>query len=429
MRNLFTISIILFFNFALFAQTSQVNSDIENWTSKSDLEEYIGQKVFLPPLTNSKNKSLSWFNHPFLFTLDFREKEISSDKNVQSVLRKQIKSGGSTSNYLPSVLQNKSNPDLVVFNYLYTNIYLPGYNSGSAGISNSSDVSNEYYTIIDVISESDMQAITSKWNEKIELEFEKANALTRKKNKWEKSSKTMVYHSRFADARMAIMLQSNETKDTVYFIDQYQYKKWQPTVLFMSKFVLVSYFERLQALYNDKVFVYNESSMIYDNVRVKQGSKWVCKEVSVSYSSNYITFVLEGVKGEKLIRNSMDGFISDDTFEKNELDRKQEEELAKQKLKEKREKETIERAEAKRKELEERRLKFIIEYGEKYGELVSINELEIGMSKEMCADAWGAPTKIKQLETGSGIYDIWNYLDIAKLYFINDKLSKIEREL
>lgn len=73
----------------------------------------------------------------------------------------------------------------------------------------------------------------------------------------------------------------------------------------------------------------------------------------------------------------------------------------------------------------ERRSKLISKYGEKYGNLVNDQKLEIGMTKEMCMDVMMLPpsdicTKI----TASGKVSIWFYT-YSQLHFSGDKLVKV----
>ena len=87
----------------------------------------------------------------------------------------------------------------------------------------------------------------------------------------------------------------------------------------------------------------------------------------------------------------------------------------------------LKREKAKKEEEERRRKELIAKYGEVDGNHVADQKVAIGMTKEMCEDAWG-----KRHETYTTIRegvttDLWVYDYKTNLYFVNGKLTQIEK--
>lgn len=67
----------------------------------------------------------------------------------------------------------------------------------------------------------------------------------------------------------------------------------------------------------------------------------------------------------------------------------------------------------------------IKKYGKYYGKIIGKNKVIIGMTKQMCEDAWGKPDTVNQTTTTYGTNEQWVY-DYSYLYFENGKLTTIQ---
>ena len=67
-----------------------------------------------------------------------------------------------------------------------------------------------------------------------------------------------------------------------------------------------------------------------------------------------------------------------------------------------------------------------IKYGDHFGSLISNEQLEIGMSKEMCNESIGNPYETKTVIRENLKYEICYYYGGFKLFFLNDELKQIE---
>lgn len=70
--------------------------------------------------------------------------------------------------------------------------------------------------------------------------------------------------------------------------------------------------------------------------------------------------------------------------------------------------------------------KMIALYGTKYGELVGNNQVSIGMTKEMCRDAWGSPMNNYRTTTRFGQSEVWCYNYKTRVYFYDGKVVQID---
>jgi hypothetical protein len=74
----------------------------------------------------------------------------------------------------------------------------------------------------------------------------------------------------------------------------------------------------------------------------------------------------------------------------------------------------------------EKNKNIIEKYGSYYGNLIIQGRVVIGMTKEMCREAWGEPKDINRTETAWTIHEQWVYYGNRYLYFENDKLTTIQ---
>lgn len=74
----------------------------------------------------------------------------------------------------------------------------------------------------------------------------------------------------------------------------------------------------------------------------------------------------------------------------------------------------------------ELRQRMISKYGGKYGEMVYKKQLSIGMTKDMCYDAWGWPMNTYSTTTSFGNSEVWCYNYKTRVYFYNGKVVQID---
>jgi len=68
----------------------------------------------------------------------------------------------------------------------------------------------------------------------------------------------------------------------------------------------------------------------------------------------------------------------------------------------------------------------IKKYGKNFGEKIVRGEVEIGMTKNMCREAWGEPVRKLETKVTNGTTEKWFYPQARFLYFIGDKLNSLQ---
>ena len=82
-------------------------------------------------------------------------------------------------------------------------------------------------------------------------------------------------------------------------------------------------------------------------------------------------------------------------------------------------------AEAKRKAEEQKRQQDIINrYGTTYGNYIINHQVALGMTREMCREAWGRPLSQTSVQNSLGVSEVWMY-GFGRLFFSNGKLTEI----
>lgn len=74
------------------------------------------------------------------------------------------------------------------------------------------------------------------------------------------------------------------------------------------------------------------------------------------------------------------------------------------------------------KEQEDLKKQYIKQFGSKYGTLISENRVEIGMTKQMCIEAWGEPNSKSKTLLGKNILETFYYDSLEYLKFKNGRL-------
>lgn len=164
---------------------------------------------------------------------------------------------------------------------------------------------------------------------------------------------------------------------------------------------------------------------------------YTCKDVviykekvtAVFESSNGDTFALPlsgHLEGNKYI-NLYNTSCNDRDFaivpEKNFIEEEKRHKLAQ----EIEEYDRLKREKAKKEEEERRRKELIAKYGEVDGNHVADHKVAIGMTKEMCEDAWGKRHETYTTIRAGVTTDLWVYDYKTNLYFVNGKLTQIEK--
>lgn len=65
-------------------------------------------------------------------------------------------------------------------------------------------------------------------------------------------------------------------------------------------------------------------------------------------------------------------------------------------------------------------------YGAEMASVIAEHKVKIGMTQEMCREAWGTPYETYTTTTAAGSTQIWRYGYKTRLYFVNDRLNIIQ---
>ena len=68
----------------------------------------------------------------------------------------------------------------------------------------------------------------------------------------------------------------------------------------------------------------------------------------------------------------------------------------------------------------------IWKYGKATAELILEGKVRIGMTREMCREAWGSPEDINRSSGSWGVHEQWVYGMNSYLYFENGTLASIQ---
>lgn len=77
--------------------------------------------------------------------------------------------------------------------------------------------------------------------------------------------------------------------------------------------------------------------------------------------------------------------------------------------------------------LRQARLKDLtLKYGAEMASVIAEGIVKIGMTQEMCMDAWGIPNETYTTTTAAGSAQVWMYNYKTRLYFVNNRLNIIQ---
>ena len=222
-----------------------------------------------------------------------------------------------------------------------------------------------------------------------------------------------------------VTLKNNETNDTI------QWNIKQAREINRHPFYLTSYFEKRQKLHLHKnlVAMKDIENLIDVNtgeiVNIKKGQKWNCSEISFTDSkkSKYIMpfyFLKNGTNEINIDLEEIDNekFITEEEFNRIELEKKKKEE---QKIKEEQE-----RVKKEQENIKQHKNYCLNKFGQKLGSYIADNKVIIGMTKEMCETSWGMPIDINRTILRGLTHEQWVYGWATYLYFDNGILTTIQ---
>ncbi|WP_394990782.1 hypothetical protein [Emticicia sp.] len=157
-----------------------------------------------------------------------------------------------------------------------------------------------------------------------------------------------------------------------------------------------------KVFYTGKMFMYNQQiKKLVNGLDSTQFNPTIYSKFTVldvlTYDQGFIKYELIDTKGQKY-------FFNDSDFERFIWFAETEEMREKEKVK-------LSTLQAK--------------YGSKIGRLIFFNDVQIGMTKEMCRLSWGEPKDINRTITKYSTREQWVYND-GYLYFENGKLTTIQ---
>jgi hypothetical protein len=343
-----------------------------------DYKQYVGLELFIPPMPNADN-SIALFS-----------------KN----------------------LQISGNYTTYVYKHMYYSI------SENYVCSDPKEISNRYYTILDVFDDKKSQEIYNTMH-KVMLEDHGVNFNTMKK----------LDLNWGLGGYNGMMLRDNVTGDTLFQFERNIYR--------IGFGILVPYFVKQKQLYNGKTLIY--ITEVEDNradpstekqVLIKPNSKWVCevtllKDGNARHSHYSLSYVLKNELNETIALNELwnrGGSRNDMHFiaEEDYIKAQKEKKLKQAELIAKRKKEDTERINNEKKEKENHRIECINKFGQGNGELIAQGKVKIGMTSQMCKTAWNEPFYSNKTTVAEGVYEDWYYGWSKSLHFENGLLVRIE---
>lgn len=414
---------------------------LKNFTKQErliDYKQFIGLEFFLPPFNNPiigqyENES----SKPYFFSLT--PTILSINKDVEEL------------RLIESIEYKRYEYMSVEYDKILTNIYKPFHYYSSRNpyihISNSNEIGNSYFTLIQVLYEEELNAFWKSIDSIINYHKESLDVKKILRNPetritFENAEKIFVdkesiitYSSK---PEIIIIFKVNNTNDTVFCLNS------NPNLF------LVPYFIKQKKIYEGKYLICQGNILTKDiktskQIKVTDLSRWYCSEVSLfkngdinpisndSYNVNdrfSIYYILKNEADETIALNYIDKNSPESAYyyflEENEYSRletvkklKQEELIAKKKMEEEKLKEE------KLKKYEIRRTEYINKYGQIYGELIAQGKVKTGMNTEMCRSSWGMPFNIKKNTFETTVYEVWYYGLGYSLHFENGILTRI----
>lgn len=224
-----------------------------------------------------------------------------------------------------------------------------------------------------------------------------------------------------------------------------------PTYVFSDYHIMcVGYYEKLKELSVGKEFVYTGTSeTLYaswhnsgfvndintgEELSLKKGSVWRCSAVQLIDDEYFHLFCIFNNSEGKEIKVRIKR-VYNDNFEKNvcflkefqEKESYDKEKKLKQLAAAERQKRIKAETEKQKAETKARNNVIIAKYGQKLGSLIVDKQVVIGMTKEMCTEAWGKPYDINTTIVAGSTSEQWCYSMKTYLYFTNGILTAIQK--
>lgn len=391
-------------------------------------KKYIGQNIFFPVLTEKQMKNYSFEGLFVAKDKVYNTGSVPFESTDMGVLRAMAIDKAKTNKDRESMTNafEKSKTEYLKSKRYKSNLYYPY-------IHNSKELDNKsaQYPLI--------------YNDPNALEAKTFTVLDVLSGDY-KASENLVANKKPTTLQLSFKL-LDENNDTLY---------WQVYPRYIKEiFILQGYFDKQKKEYVDNNYVYREeipsiysykgdrreendcskiavshkvTSKIRPNevmdintnqpVDIAELSKWMCVDISLMEGVNkYELFYILRNESNAEIKVSIgqmakSGFVTEDSYnaEVRYIQLKEEEraELDLQKQ--------IEREEY----IAKRKSYLISKYGESIGMKIYFNQVELGMTKEMCRESWGEYNGIAKNAT----IEIWSY-GMASLTFNGDKLIQI----
>lgn len=426
----------------------------EYYDNVTEYKKYIGLQVYIPPFENPTFGSTTINNNVI-----FSSKPSLLNINKENEKLRLRYSWHQTSS-------NKSDWKTIEFEQIYSIIYSP-YHYGSfsrkesdfdlsclssftglnVDISNSNELSNKYYTIIDLLYGNKLKKTLDNLDSMLNVKIVEVNKHIKLYKRglyddfdsplWENYSQKIIVvrpkEVRTERPNKLFVLRNDINGDTLYCMN-------------VQKFICVPYFVWLKNNFKSHNFIYgidnsydskeesdlrfkiksedangNEISS-YKKVIVEVGSKWHCVDVSLIKPKFELNYILKNEKDEQITLTNLVGFVDEVEYFKMQEEKKSQSEqlLAKQKQ------ENLEREEKLKKEKENHLNKCISLFGQVNGSLIAQGKVSINMSKDMCKLSWGGPLWTNKTTTETGVSEDWYYGLGSSLHFENDLLKRIE---
>lgn len=205
--------------------------------------------------------------------------------------------------------------------------------------------------------------------------------------------------------------------DTIYW--DTDYPKYGNYTDFIYPVITTGYIDKMKQLYLNKYLYILKPS---------PAKKYKCTELVYSGKENQYmvpSFVLKGDDEDLILPLSLAPSLFSYEIEPYDLtERRDEHTFDKLQLAEA----TVYEAKLEKEKLakEEVQKQLIKKYGRTYGTLISEGKVKIGMTKEMCIDAWGKPKSVNKSSGAWGVHEQWVYGLKTYLYFEGNKLTSIQ---
>ncbi len=378
-----------------------------------DYYQYVGLKFYIPPISNPTRGDQGSGQFGFLFTDSLQI--IKAEK----VLKRSFNSSELTQPH---------------YDKLATIIYKPHhYYSATKGndkigvSSDAKEVGGNYYTVIDVIYEKQLDSI---WQQMHDQYYE-----------FKRRGEGDMFIQNYRDAlglswkrvQVIFLLKNDKNEDFLYCSR-------------LERMTLVPYFVKQKQIYEGKRIIcmeppfytkYHRDILTGNKLTIEKGSLWTCTEVTLlkrgqvenNSSENHVLYhLLKNEVGQIIAMEVMEDKSNYHTFILYDLylERERHKKLEQATVEAKRIREEQLKKEEERVAQAKHRTACINKFGQANGELIASGKVKIGMTKEMCRMAWNIPFWTDKTTTKYGTSEHWYYGFGYSLHFVNGSLKRID---